>query len=277
MAESKFLVVDNIRTHYLEAGSGRPFVLLHSGDFGACGEFSWRYQIDLLADRYRVIAPDWLGFGKTDKLFDFVDSRGRRQDHMARFLRALDLGQAAFMGSSMGGSDLVRNVANRTGRFDVAAMVLSSGGGFAPDTEARRLANRYDAQPESMRAIIRAVMHDPKWSADERFVAERYQASIQPGVWEYMAAQGFHSPVAQASGHFGQADKTPYEDIDIPTLIVAGDSDPLRNPGYALELQSRIPGSKALVYEQTGHFPHIEQAGRFNADLLAFLEESYPA
>jgi pimeloyl-ACP methyl ester carboxylesterase len=64
----RFIEVDGIRTHYLEAGEGRPVVLLHSGEFGGCAELRWEFTLPKLAELYRVIAPDWLGFGETDKL-----------------------------------------------------------------------------------------------------------------------------------------------------------------------------------------------------------------
>ena len=68
---SCFVEVDGIRTHYLEAGGGDPVVLLHSGEFGGCAELSWEYMIPHLAPHFRVIAPDWLGFGGTAKIHDF--------------------------------------------------------------------------------------------------------------------------------------------------------------------------------------------------------------
>jgi pimeloyl-ACP methyl ester carboxylesterase len=276
-ADSKHLIVDNIRTHYLEAGSGRPVVLLHSGEFGASAELSWQENFDALAENYRVVAPDWLGFGGTDKVYDFVNGRGRRLDHMSRFLKTLDLGPAAFVGSSMGGSELIRNVAARNGTFDVSVMVLSSGGGFSPDNAARRIILNYDASREGMRELISTLFIDQKWANDEDFVTKKHEASRAPGAWESLAAARFRSPAVVPREHFGQEDKTPYEDIAVPTLLVAGAEDPLREPGYAELMHARIPDSEVSVYEETGHFPHIERASRFNAEVLAFLAERYAA
>ena len=46
---SRFATIDGKRTHYLEAGEGDPLILLHSGEFGACAEFTWEFNIDALA------------------------------------------------------------------------------------------------------------------------------------------------------------------------------------------------------------------------------------
>src|SRR6266478_2737493 len=101
---SYFVEVDGIRTHYLESGEGQPVVLLHSGEFGGCAELSWEFTIPKLAERYRVVAPDWLGFGETDKLYDFGGGQARLIKHMRRFIEIMNLDEADFVGNSMGGS-----------------------------------------------------------------------------------------------------------------------------------------------------------------------------
>src|ERR1700735_4103796 len=82
---SRFIEVDGMRTHYLEAGEGPPVVLLHSGEFGGCAELSWEYLIPALSQHFRIIAPDWLGFGRTAKVHDFEGKRARMMSHLVRF------------------------------------------------------------------------------------------------------------------------------------------------------------------------------------------------
>src|SRR5262245_11753928 len=110
MAEvaSKFVEVEGMRTHYLEAGSGFPVVLLHSGEFGGCAELSWEFNIEALAKHFRVIAPDWLGFGESAKIFSFDDMMGLRIRHIGALLKMLGISQAHFIGNSMGGGVLAR-------------------------------------------------------------------------------------------------------------------------------------------------------------------------
>src|SRR6266436_6069143 len=101
--ESKFILVENMRTHYFEGGYGFPVVLLHSGEFGASAELSWEFTLPALAEHFHVIAPDWLGFGESAKLFSFEDMRALRVDHIAAFLKKLRITSANFIGNSMGG------------------------------------------------------------------------------------------------------------------------------------------------------------------------------
>ena len=110
--DSRYVDVGGIRTHYLEAGRGPTLVLLHSGEFGGCAELSWEHNIGAFAEHCRVIAPDWLGFGRTDKLYDFAQGHRRVLSHMAAFLREMRIYAADFVGNSMGGTFLARVAAS---------------------------------------------------------------------------------------------------------------------------------------------------------------------
>jgi pimeloyl-ACP methyl ester carboxylesterase len=271
----RHVAVDGIRTAYLDVGDGPVVVLLHSGEYGASSLLCWEYNIGRLATRYRVIAPDWLGFGGTDKIYDFAGGRARRILHMARFLEVMDITGAAFIGSSMGGGVLSAVAAEEPSLFPVRAMVLSSAGGFAPDNESRRMLLDYDCTVESMRRIVSVIFHDQKWAADEDYVRRRHAASLEPGAWEACSAPRLRRPDEEPRSSFGQPDRVAYEDIAVPTLLVAGERDPLREPGYAPKIAVRLPRGQALVYDNCAHMPHIENAERWNEDVLSFLAEHY--
>jgi pimeloyl-ACP methyl ester carboxylesterase len=269
--KSKYISVDNIRTHFLEAGQGRPVVLLHSGEFGGCAEISWEFVIPKLAERYRVIAPDWLGFGRTDKVHDFVEPQARRLAHLRCFLHVMDLETADVVGNSMGGSAFARALAAEPSAYAIRSLTLISSGGFAPDNEHRRVLLAYDCTREAMRAQIGAMFHDPRWAADEAYVERRHQLSLLPGAWECTAAVRFKNPAAGQRERFGQPDNTPYEKIAVPVLIIAGANDKLRLPGYAQELAAKFRAAELHVLDACGHCPNIERAADVNGILLAFL------
>ncbi len=270
---SRFVDVDGIRTHYLEAGEGPTVVLLHSGEFGGAAEISWEFTLPALARKFRVVAPDWLGFGRTDKVFDFAQGRARVWRHMRRFLEVMAIDEADFIGNSMGGSNLARIAATHPMILPIRSLVLCSGGGFTPETDERKTLLAYDGTPAAMAALLKAMLHDPKWGDDAGYVARRQELATMPGAWECAAAARFKSPVAAAEGSgFGGADTTEYENIAVPTLIVAGAEDRLREPGYAHALGNRIPDCETHVLEACGHCPNIERADDFNLLALQFLE-----
>lgn len=274
---SRFVVVDGIRTHYLEAGDGRPVVLLHAGEFGGGAEMSWEQTIPALADRYRVVAPDWLGFGETDKLHDFNGGQARRLWHMTRFLETIAIRDAAFIGNSMGGTLLAKVAAAQVPKWPIAALVLASGGGFVPFNESRRRLVDYDGSLEGMRDIVRTMFHDQRFAQDDAYVQRRHHASLAPGAWEAAAAARLKAPASHdREDVFGQPDTTPYELIDVPTLLVAGADDSLRESGYAEELHKRISNSRLNVFSRCGHLPQLEHPAQFNDLVTKFLSEVYP-
>lgn len=273
----RFVEVDGIRTHYLEAGEGPVIVLLHAGGFGENATLSWRHNIGALAEANRVVAPDWLGFGQTDKLRDFNDGNGRMVRHLARFFQVLCIEEADVMGLSMGGTFLVRIAAAPAPVLPLRTIVLVSGGGFSPANEHRATLQDYDMTFEGMRAQLRVVFADPALADDDDLVREYHEASLEPGAWEFAASARFRSPQAPERSDFGNADPTPYEDVGVPTLLTAGAQDVLRVPGYAEEIAARIPVAEAVVFEDCGHCPNVEHPERWNALALDFLARHRPS
>jgi pimeloyl-ACP methyl ester carboxylesterase len=273
--DSKFVAVDGIRTHYIEAGSGPTVVLMHSGEFGAAAEVSWERTIPALAGRYRVVAPDWLGFGRTDKVFDFAAPRERSLGHMRRFFEVMQIAEADFVGNSFGGSTLVQIAARRPVIFPLRSLTLCSGGGFTPDNEHRRTLLAYDGSEAAMRALVRAMMFDPRWADDDAHIAKRQEFAHMPGAFECASAPRLRAPFREGPAPFGQPDMTPYENVAVPTLVVAGAEDRLREKGYAQAIAQRIPDCEVHVLADCGHCPNIEKAEEFNALLLAFLDRQH--
>ena len=265
--QSKFVTALGMRTHYLEAGEGHPLVLLHSGEFGGCAELSWEFNIAPLAKHFHVLAPDWLGFGQSAKLFSFDDMQDLRIQHIAAFLITLGIERAHFIGNSMGGGQLARAAAMDPCPFPIAKMVLAGAGGFAPKNAARETLNSYDGSRDHMRRIVQTMFVNPKIRDNDAYVERRYALSLEPGAWECTAAARFKMPGRKSS----DKEETAYEKIQFPTLIIAGARDPLRNPGYAQELHGQIKGSELIVLPDAGHCPQIDAPDEFNRAAIAFL------
>jgi pimeloyl-ACP methyl ester carboxylesterase len=271
---SRFIDIDGIRTHYLDAGEGPTVVLLHSGEFGGCAELSWEYMIPPLARHFRVLAPDWLGFGQTAKIHDFDGKRARMVSHLTRFVETMALDVAHFVGNSMGATYLLQMAAEGPCRLPIDKLVAISGGGFIPDNAERRRLLDYTGTEASMVDLLAAIFENPVWYRDLEYVRRRHALSIAPGAWEAVAAARFRSPDAPPRSEFGGADTTPYEKIEVRTLIVAGAQDRLRLPGFASELANRIPSARATVIDGSGHCPNIED-GAFVAEVVtAFLRDN---
>ncbi|KHO19415.1 alpha/beta fold hydrolase [Mycolicibacterium setense] len=267
--ERRNVEIDGLATSYLEAGQGDAVVLLHGGEFGVGAELGWERVIDTLAERYRVLAPDMLGFGESAKVIDFNDGRGMRIRHIARFCAELGVVQAHFVGNSMGAINLLVDATSDAPRLPARSLTAICGGGEIQRNEHSAALYDYDATPAGMRRIVTALFADPAYPADEAYVQRRYESSIAPGAWESLAAARFRrpglQPPAMPSSHRA------YDRIGVPAMIIEGDRDKLLPSGWAAEIAGQIGGARSAVIPDAGHCPQIEQPAALTAVLLDFL------
>jgi pimeloyl-ACP methyl ester carboxylesterase len=275
MRQGSFVSVDGIRTHYLEAGRDhrgkRPSVLLlHSAEYGGAAEFSWEFNLEALGARHHVLAPDHLGFGLTDKIFDFNGQFNRRIAHIRRFLEVMETGPVHVIASSMSGGMALTVAARREPDWPVARLIVSSGGGEAPDNAARKILNSYDGSREHMRRILGVLFLDKKWAHDAAYVERRWEMSRVPGAWEAATAVRFKAPFRESGGP-SERETIDYRAIRVPVLVFAGRHDPLRKPGYWEEFVPPMANAQLHMLERAAHMGHIECAEEFNARVLEFL------
>ncbi|GAA4038462.1 alpha/beta fold hydrolase [Nonomuraea soli] len=267
--ESRHILVDAVDTHYLHAGDpdAPVVVLLHGGAPGEAAETAWSRNIEALAGQHRVIAPDWLGFGRSAKVVDFGDRMGRMIRHLARLLEELQIGSADLVGLSMGGSALIRALVD--GTLAARRAVLVSAGGPPISREAMARLAAYDGSAESMREQIRLACADPAWAHDEAYVARRMELAALPGAHEAFASLGLRGLTSPPP-----APEPGYARIQVPVLLVAGALDRLKPRGFAEQAAGRIRDARLEVFDGCGHCPQLEDAHRFNHTVLAFLEEN---
>ncbi|WP_313693553.1 alpha/beta fold hydrolase [Halorarum halobium] len=265
---SRYLDVNDLKTHYLEAGEGNDetLVLIHSGEFGATAELSWEPVIDDLAEDYHVLAPDLLGYGRSEKVFDFGDQFDRRVRHVGAFLDALYVDEAHFIGHSMGAGYIASLACEDDPEWNMNKIVLVSGGGGAPQGFGEILHN-FEATEEDVREILSLLFYE-EWY-DQAYVDRKRAASRIPGHWQSTAAIRFNTPFEE-DREFRRSHE--YERVDVPTLIFGGQDDPLQPPEAMTELHEMIPGSELVLLEETHHSAHIEHPEEFLSRTREFLE-----
>jgi pimeloyl-ACP methyl ester carboxylesterase len=270
--ERKSVVVDGLVTGYLEAGAGDTVVLLHGGEFGASADLGWERTIGALAASYRVLAPDMLGYGESAKVLDFVDGRGMRIRHVARFCEVLGIsggGSAHFVGNSMGAINLLTDTTSESPLLPVRSLTLICGGGQIQRNEHADALYEYDATIEGMRRIVVALFADPAYPADDAYVRRRHASSTAPGAWEAIAAARFRRPGAAPPP--APSTERAYQRIDVPTLILEGGGDKLLPAGWAAQIAAQISGARSAVVDGAGHCPQLERPDEVNGLLLDFL------
>jgi pimeloyl-ACP methyl ester carboxylesterase len=265
------ITVDGLVTSYLEAGDGDPVILLHGGEFGASAEIAWEKTIPDLAQHHRVLAPDMLGYGGSAKVLDFVDGRGMRIRHVARFCELVGVDAAYFVGNSMGAINLLVDATSGEPILPATALVTICGGGEIQSNRHMTALYDYDATLPAMRLIVEALFHDPAYPADDDYVGRRHDSATVPGAWEAIAAARFRRPGANPAA--AASSKRAYDRITVPTLVVEGGGDKLLPAGWAADIAGQIPGARSVVIDGAGHCPQIEQSQAVGDLLLSFFAE----
>jgi pimeloyl-ACP methyl ester carboxylesterase len=258
--ESRTTRIDGAVTHHLEGGpaSAEKFVLIHDGGFGADGWATWAPVMPRLAERYHVFAPDMLGFGKTQKLYDFGQgARSQKIDHLAKWMKATGIDAAHVMGNSAGGSLVV--FAAMRGEWPIRK-AISIGGTGGPYMRADTYGPLRDYVPDrqAMRLIVELMM-SRRDAVMEQSLEERYQKSLIRGHWENLSAPRLRPPgpgpreEGDNKGFFDRLAKT-----RVPVLLIAGSDDVLLERGWEKQLAAHIPNSQTLVVEGARHQPHFD-------------------
>ena len=258
---------NGIETNYLEAGSGDPVVLVHGSGPGVSAYANWRLTMPTLATKTRVLAPDMVGFGYTERPAELTYDLDTWVGQVLGFIDALGIEKASFVGNSFGGAITLALASRHPERVDRIALMGSVGVPF-PITEGLNAVWGYQPSFSAMRRIMDYFAYSRALVNDE--LAEvRYRASIQPGFQESYGSM-FPAPRQR----WVDAMVTPAEAIAAlphPTLVVHGREDqviPLQNSYRLLEL---IPDAELHVFGHCGHWTQIEHAESFNQLLLDFL------
>ena len=298
--EPNYLEINGLRIHYLDEGpiDGDVIYLLH-------GEPAWSYlfrkMIPTLVDAgYRVIAPDMVGFGKSDKYIDIDDySHQMHVDTMSELIRKLDLKDMTAHVHDWGGLVGLRVIAEEPERF--SRVIASNTGLIAPG---RGLIN--DIRGFFLGPIFKLTIWLQGPVTWEEFIGgngfsnwirySRYTDNIDVGgVMQTLGTVndeerlGYEAPYPNASYKAG-AQIFPYlipselrknemafrevlEKWNKPFLIANSDNDPVtgNNPGIAEGLK-RIPTAKEIVIKGPGHFIQEEAGPEYAQLILDFIK-----
>jgi pimeloyl-ACP methyl ester carboxylesterase len=265
--EGGFLLAGGIETHYHDAGSGPPVLLLHGSGPGVSAWANWARTIPALASSARVVAPDLVGYGRTARPDDIRYSLRSWTDHAWAFLDALGLERVSVIGNSLGGRIALAMAEEHPERLDRLVLMGAPGVGMTV-TEGLRALRAYEPSPEAMRSLLtRYFAVDTSIITDE-LVNIRYQASAAPGAHEAYSAM-FSDP--RHSGNDLAITEEQVRAVDRPTLVVHGAEDKVVPPQVAWNMLGLLPDADLLVFARCGHWTQIERAHDFNTAVSHFL------
>ncbi|WP_374246174.1 alpha/beta fold hydrolase [Zoogloea sp.] len=262
----------SFETNVHDVGSGAPVLLIHGSGPGVSAWANWRLVIPALAKARRVIAPDMVGFGYTDRPAGIEYGMDTGVQQALDLLDALGLEQVDLVGNSFGGA-LAMALAIRAPQRVRRLVLMGSVGVPFEITEGLDAVWGYQPSFEAMRSIMDYFAWSRELVSDE--LAElRYQASIRPGFQESFAAM-FPAPrqrwVDAMTSREADIRALPHE-----TLIVHGREDKVIPLSNSLTLADWIPNAQLHVFGHCGHWTQIEHNARFNRLVGDFLAEADP-
>ncbi|MEO7337528.1 MAG: alpha/beta hydrolase, partial [Caldimonas sp.] len=256
--------IGRYRLRYVDVGSGPAVVLIH----GLAGDHTaWRTQIDMLKERHRVIAFDNRGAGASSQVDEPVSTRDLADDTL-RLMTLLGIERAHVVGRSMGGAVAQHMALDAPER--VASLVLCASFARLDPLGRRVLSNMREALEWRMRWDDHA-RHSVQNFVSAAFFNEQPErvAMIERligGETRLPACYVRQNEACQAHDTLSDLGR-----IRQPTLVMAGDADPICSMTATRWLADGIEGARLEVFAGASHFFLIEQPDRFNALLLDFL------
>jgi pimeloyl-ACP methyl ester carboxylesterase len=264
MTEMKYLELHGDRVAYRDVGNGGEALLLIHGMAGSSE--TWRGVIPQLSRKYRVVAPDLLGHGKSDKpRGDY--SLGAFAVWLRDLVDELGISRATVVGQSLGGGVAMQFVYQHPDYCQ--RLVLISSGGLGPDVGwTLRLLSAPGAE-----LILPAIAPPPVLTVGNKlrgwFSAAGLQSPRGAEIWSAYSSlsdaktrQAFLRTLRSVVDPRGQAVSALnrlHLTSELPTMVIWGDQDRIIPVGHGYALHDARPGSRLEVLEGVGHFPHVER------------------
>ena len=256
---------DGIRLHYQVLGrSSAPVVLMIQG-LGA-DKHGWDMQRFVLAARYRVIAFDNRGAGRSDKPFGHYSLEQMADDAIA-VLDDAGIGTAHVVGASMGGA--ISQIVALQHPERVRSLTLACTACRNHDWR-RELLTGWATQA-SERGMGAMTSEAARWVIGPR----SFRRLLPAFGWLGPLAMGrpSHAFVAQVRAILAtdEAMADRLHEITVPALVMVGNQDILTPRGDSEELAERLPNAELVVISGAAHGFMVEHATTFNRVLLDFL------
>jgi pimeloyl-ACP methyl ester carboxylesterase len=272
---SRFTEVDGVRVHYQEAGqSDAPAMILIHG-FAASNLVWSKVLLELAEKGFRVIAPDLLGYGYSDKPRQFDYTILRQAEMIVSLMKRLGIERAVVVGSSYGGA--IAATISLDHPELVKKLVLI--GAVTNNKPTRYLLMRLFGSPiigdilsplvvgsrSLLRLRMKRVYDRHSWELDERRVDARHLP---------LRTRGAHRAIIRTVRRW-DAERISREAhlITQPTLVLWGDTDrevPLRD---GERLHEEILNSRLMVFRACGHLPHEEYPQAVIKMISEFVQE----
>ena len=270
----EFAMVEGHRIAYLDEGDGPPLILLHGIPTSS---LLWRNVIPDLAQTRRVIAPDMLNYGRSDKPLRADVSIAAQARILVGLMDALGLSRVDLAAHDIGGG-VAQIVAVRHPER-VNRLILASAICFDswPIPEFEPLQEDGAEAGMSLKAFD-AMLRDflPQGvAAEDGLSSEATEIMLHPWANEAGKAALFRN-FRRLNPEYTMAVARELETLDLPTLVLWGDKDPFQKPAYAQRLADTIPCARVAWITGAAHWIMEEQPQAVAAEISGFLDDPTP-
>ena len=261
--------INGNQVYYTIIGQGRPMLLMHGGS--GLDHTYFRPWLDTLSDQVQLIYYDQLGQGRSTRPESYEDISMSTWADEADALRAsLGFDRIILLGHSFGGFIAQEYALRHSDHLD--GLILCD---TAPvlDYQDVIMANAQSrGTPEQVQAVIAGlsapVADDASFQQLWNTILPLYFNTYDPEVAKQMddatqySAQGFNQGMGVCLPTFNVLSRL--GEITVPTLVMAGRHDWITPPVQAAErLHAQLPDSELVIFEDSGHFPFIEENDTF--------------
>lgn len=250
--------VNGLNINYEEKGEGELIVLLHGWGSNIT---LFANLMELLAKKYRVVAMDMPGFGKSDEPKEPWDV-GSYVDFVLDFLKDYDNKDIMFLGHSFGGRVIIKMHSRESLPFNVSRVILvDSAGIMPPKSNKKSWRTRYYKMGKAVLSTGIAQKIAPD-------ALENFRKKM--GSADYAAA----SPMMrQVMVKVVNEDLEPYlPNIKCPTLLVWGVNDTATPLSDGEKMEKLIPDAGLVKLAPAGHYSFLDQQFTFNRVMCSFLK-----
>jgi pimeloyl-ACP methyl ester carboxylesterase len=280
--ELKEIVLHGHRVAYRSAGSGPAIVLVHGITSTSA---TWERVMPYLATRFTVIAPDLIGHGESAKpRGDY--SLGAYASGVRDLMVTLGQESATFVGHSLGGGVVMQLAYQFPERCERLVLVDSGGLG-------REVSILLRAATLPLAEVVLPLLAHARLLGAGRAAGGMFgRVGLHLGTDMAELARGHASladPEARAAfihtlrtivdpgGQRVNATDRLYLAENIPFMLVWGERDPIIPVRHGLAAHDLVPSSRLEIFEDAGHFPHVDDPQRFLDVLLDFIDSTQPA
>lgn len=260
--QQRYVPVGGYKTRYIEAGNSGDVLLLVHG-LGASAE-RWEFVIPLFAKHFRVIAPDLLGFGHSEKpsldyTVDFFT------DFLEGFLTEMGIDRCVVMGSSMGGQVCAEFTAKNNACVKSLILVSPSGTMTASTVALDAYTNAALYPGYGFARVAFEAMGSGPGKIPDRIVNDFVSRMKMP-----------NAKLAYISALLGIKNapdvRSALREIRVPTLLIWGSADPVIPPNHAGKFVSAIPDCTYQPMVGFGHTPYVDDPKGFYRCVMEFLQ-----